>query len=262
MYTWPSAVALNPALRRPPSSSLGFTVAFSDRHTPANTAPPHIPARASFWYVRPPSLPQPPLFRAHMKMSLAKPFPSHIQENAHVSEPPAPAGREGRGGSQRRSRPSAPQRPTPPPQGKRHQNKRRGRHTGGRADWLGLGERGGVGWSCFADWLQSGAGRGDRADWLRRGEDRGWQPLARGLKMATAARGALGAADGSGSSVSRSVNSAPPDAVEAVAAEWMLEFACSSLCRHFEEQSGAQFWRWRDVAQGEPPRSRSRGIEP
>ncbi|NXU00038.1 TERF1 factor, partial [Buphagus erythrorhynchus] len=36
---------------------------------------------------------------------------------------------------------------------------------------------------------------------------------------------------------------------EAVAAEWMLEFACSCLCRHFAEQSGAEFWRWRDVAQ-------------
>ncbi|NWR52722.1 TERF1 factor, partial [Regulus satrapa] len=36
---------------------------------------------------------------------------------------------------------------------------------------------------------------------------------------------------------------------EAVAAEWMLEFACSCLCRHFAEQSGADFWRWRDVAQ-------------
>ncbi|NWZ39471.1 TERF1 factor, partial [Brachypodius atriceps] len=36
---------------------------------------------------------------------------------------------------------------------------------------------------------------------------------------------------------------------EAVAAEWMLEFACSRLCRHFAEQSGAEFWRWRDVAQ-------------
>ncbi|RLW13240.1 hypothetical protein DV515_00000331 [Chloebia gouldiae] len=66
--------------------------------------------------------------------------------------------------------------------------------------------------------------------------------------MAAAARGA---ADGGGSSssVSSSVSSAPPEAVEAVAAEWMLEFACSSLCRHFAEQSGAQFWRWRDVAQ-------------
>ncbi|NXB74023.1 TERF1 factor, partial [Donacobius atricapilla] len=36
---------------------------------------------------------------------------------------------------------------------------------------------------------------------------------------------------------------------EAVAAEWMLEFASSCLCRHFAEQSGAEFWRWRDVAQ-------------
>ncbi|NWZ68641.1 TERF1 factor, partial [Acrocephalus arundinaceus] len=36
---------------------------------------------------------------------------------------------------------------------------------------------------------------------------------------------------------------------EAVAAEWMLEFACSCLCRHFAEQSGAEFWWWRDVAQ-------------
>ncbi|NXY63971.1 TERF1 factor, partial [Callaeas wilsoni] len=36
---------------------------------------------------------------------------------------------------------------------------------------------------------------------------------------------------------------------EAVAAEWMLEFACSCLCRHFAEQSGAEFRRWRDVAQ-------------
>ncbi|NXO23229.1 TERF1 factor, partial [Cisticola juncidis] len=36
---------------------------------------------------------------------------------------------------------------------------------------------------------------------------------------------------------------------EAVAAEWMLEFACSCLCRHLAEQSGAEFWRWKDVAQ-------------
>ncbi|XP_066036323.1 telomeric repeat-binding factor 1 isoform X2 [Chamaea fasciata] len=64
--------------------------------------------------------------------------------------------------------------------------------------------------------------------------------------MATAA--AAGAAE-SGGPVSSSVSSAPPGAVEAVAAEWMLEFACSCLCRHFAEQSGAEFWRWRDVAQ-------------
>ncbi|XP_063248656.1 telomeric repeat-binding factor 1 [Prinia subflava] len=71
--------------------------------------------------------------------------------------------------------------------------------------------------------------------------------------MATVA--APGAADGDCSSsggsnsVSSSVSSAPPLAVEAVAAEWMLEFACSCLCRHLAEQSGAEFWRWRDVAQ-------------
>ncbi|XP_032917442.1 telomeric repeat-binding factor 1 [Catharus ustulatus] len=65
-----------------------------------------------------------------------------------------------------------------------------------------------------------------------------------------AAAGALSGADGgSSSSVSSSVSSAPPLVVEAVAAEWMLEFACSCLCRHFAEQSGPEFWRWRDVAQ-------------
>ncbi|NWV58479.1 TERF1 factor, partial [Daphoenositta chrysoptera] len=36
---------------------------------------------------------------------------------------------------------------------------------------------------------------------------------------------------------------------EALAAEWMLEFACSCLCRHFAEQTGAEFQRWREVAQ-------------
>ncbi|NWW74608.1 TERF1 factor, partial [Climacteris rufus] len=36
---------------------------------------------------------------------------------------------------------------------------------------------------------------------------------------------------------------------EAVAAEWMLEFACSCLCRHFAELSGPEFLRWTDVAQ-------------
>ncbi|XP_059718183.1 telomeric repeat-binding factor 1 isoform X2 [Haemorhous mexicanus] len=69
--------------------------------------------------------------------------------------------------------------------------------------------------------------------------------------MATAAQDVSGVADpgGGSSSVSSSVSSAPPEALEAVAAEWMLEFACSCLCRHFAEQSGAEFWRWRDVAQ-------------
>ncbi|NWY55734.1 TERF1 factor, partial [Chionis minor] len=36
---------------------------------------------------------------------------------------------------------------------------------------------------------------------------------------------------------------------EAVAADWMLEFACCCLCRHFGEGSAAEFRRWRDVAQ-------------
>ncbi|KAM4790848.1 telomeric repeat-binding factor 1 [Cyanocitta cristata] len=74
--------------------------------------------------------------------------------------------------------------------------------------------------------------------------------------MAAAAGVAPGAMDGGSSSSSSfssssssPVSSAPPAAVEAVAAEWMLEFACSCLCRHFAEQSGAEFRRWRDVAQ-------------
>ncbi|NXN27291.1 TERF1 factor, partial [Nycticryphes semicollaris] len=36
---------------------------------------------------------------------------------------------------------------------------------------------------------------------------------------------------------------------EAVAADWMLEFACCCLCRHFREGGSAEFRRWRDVAQ-------------
>ncbi|XP_071410457.1 telomeric repeat-binding factor 1 isoform X3 [Pithys albifrons albifrons] len=39
----------------------------------------------------------------------------------------------------------------------------------------------------------------------------------------------------------------PPPAVEAVAADWMLEFACSCLCRHFGEESEAQFRWWKNV---------------
>ncbi|NWH74870.1 TERF1 factor, partial [Piaya cayana] len=36
---------------------------------------------------------------------------------------------------------------------------------------------------------------------------------------------------------------------EAVVAGWMLEFACSSLCRHFGEAPAADFWRWSAVAE-------------
>ncbi|NXT87030.1 TERF1 factor, partial [Anhinga rufa] len=36
---------------------------------------------------------------------------------------------------------------------------------------------------------------------------------------------------------------------EAVAADWMLEFACYCLCRRFREGRAAEFRRWRDVAQ-------------
>ncbi|NXX82766.1 TERF1 factor, partial [Urocolius indicus] len=36
---------------------------------------------------------------------------------------------------------------------------------------------------------------------------------------------------------------------EAVAADWMLGFACCCLCRHFGEEGSAAFRRWRDVAQ-------------
>ncbi|KAM6444382.1 telomeric repeat-binding factor 1 [Rhynochetos jubatus] len=42
----------------------------------------------------------------------------------------------------------------------------------------------------------------------------------------------------------------PPLAeAEAVAAEWMLDFVCCCLCRHFREGRAAEFRRWRDVAQ-------------
>ncbi|NXH71784.1 TERF1 factor, partial [Hydrobates tethys] len=36
---------------------------------------------------------------------------------------------------------------------------------------------------------------------------------------------------------------------EAVAADWMLEFACYCLCRHFGERCATEFRRWGDVAQ-------------
>ncbi|KAM6281292.1 telomeric repeat-binding factor 1 [Porphyrio hochstetteri] len=40
-----------------------------------------------------------------------------------------------------------------------------------------------------------------------------------------------------------------PAAVEAVAAEWMLEFVCYCLCRHFVEDCAAEFQYWRSVAE-------------
>ncbi|KAM9302577.1 telomeric repeat-binding factor 1 [Morus bassanus] len=60
--------------------------------------------------------------------------------------------------------------------------------------------------------------------------------------MAAAAGGSPGEAGGG-------LVPPPPAAVEAVAAEWMLEFACYCLCRRFREGRAAEFRRWRDVAQ-------------
>lgn len=45
----------------------------------------------------------------------------------------------------------------------------------------------------------------------------------------------------------------PSALAEAVAADWVLEFSCCCLCRHFVEECGSEFRRWRDVAQGEEP---------
>ncbi|XP_030347612.1 telomeric repeat-binding factor 1 isoform X3 [Strigops habroptila] len=56
-------------------------------------------------------------------------------------------------------------------------------------------------------------------------------PLARGLKMAAASR-----------------SGPPAGEVEAVAAAWMLEFACCCLCRRFGDGCAAEFQRWSDVA--------------
>ncbi|XP_075561913.1 LOW QUALITY PROTEIN: telomeric repeat-binding factor 1 [Pelecanus crispus] len=90
---------------------------------------------------------------------------------------------------------------------------------------------------------REGAGPGEREPDRWRG--RGRRPLARGLKMAGAAGSSPGGAGGSGGRAS----SPPPAEVEVVAADWMLEFACCCLCRHFGEECAAEFWRWRDVAQ-------------
>ncbi|XP_063183116.1 telomeric repeat-binding factor 1 isoform X1 [Chroicocephalus ridibundus] len=61
--------------------------------------------------------------------------------------------------------------------------------------------------------------------------------------MAGEAGSSLGEADGGGR-----VSSPPLAEVEAVAADWMLEFACCCLCWHFGEGGAAEFRRWRDVA--------------
>ncbi|XP_054046253.1 telomeric repeat-binding factor 1 isoform X2 [Rissa tridactyla] len=61
--------------------------------------------------------------------------------------------------------------------------------------------------------------------------------------MAGEAGSSPGEADGGGR-----VSSPPLAEVEAVAADWMLEFACCCLCWHFGEGGAAEFRRWRDVA--------------
>ncbi|XP_040442798.1 telomeric repeat-binding factor 1 isoform X2 [Falco naumanni] len=60
--------------------------------------------------------------------------------------------------------------------------------------------------------------------------------------MAGAAGAFPAAADGGGCSV-------PPAEVEAVVADWTLEFACCCLCRHFGKGRAAEFLRWKKVAQ-------------
>uniref|UniRef100_A0A8C8AM03 Telomeric repeat-binding factor n=1 Tax=Otus sunia TaxID=257818 RepID=A0A8C8AM03_9STRI len=62
--------------------------------------------------------------------------------------------------------------------------------------------------------------------------------------MAEAAESSSGRAGGG-----RGRSSPPPAEVEAVAAGWMLEFACYCMCRHFGEGCAAEFWRWGNVAQ-------------
>ncbi|XP_059692367.1 telomeric repeat-binding factor 1 [Gavia stellata] len=62
--------------------------------------------------------------------------------------------------------------------------------------------------------------------------------------MAGAAGSSPGEAGGGGRVCSASLAE-----VEAVAADWMLEFACYCLCRHFGDGCAAEFRRWRDVAQ-------------
>ncbi|XP_068253074.1 telomeric repeat-binding factor 1 [Nyctibius grandis] len=95
---------------------------------------------------------------------------------------------------------------------------------------------------------REGAGPGDREQDRWRG--RGRRPLARGLKMAGAAGSLLAEAGGGGRGCGCGCACSPPPAeVEAVAADWMLEFACYCVCRHFGERCAAEFRRWSAVAQ-------------
>ncbi|XP_072708449.1 telomeric repeat-binding factor 1 isoform X1 [Ciconia boyciana] len=89
---------------------------------------------------------------------------------------------------------------------------------------------------------REGAGLREREPDRWRG--RGRQPLARRLNMAGVAGSSPGEVGGGGRACSP-----PPAEVEAVAADWMLEFACYCLCRRFREGCAAEFQRWRDVAQ-------------
>ncbi|XP_049680055.1 telomeric repeat-binding factor 1 isoform X2 [Accipiter gentilis] len=63
------------------------------------------------------------------------------------------------------------------------------------------------------------------------------------------AGGGGGGVSSSSSSSSSAAAVGPPAEAEAVAADWMLEFACYCLCRHFGEGRAAPFRRWRAVAQ-------------
>ncbi|XP_010176895.1 PREDICTED: telomeric repeat-binding factor 1 [Mesitornis unicolor] len=89
------------------------------------------------------------------------------------------------------------------------------------------------------EWLPRGKGRGERGpDYWRSGAASRWRASLKWLR-----RG--GGLHGGGCWVW------PPSAVEveAVVADWMLDFACHCLCRHFREGCAAEFQRWTGVAQ-------------